>query len=168
MTPIVSHADHDSIISALAHDGQMSARDKPILSDFWYRIYPELRHFKSREELREAKRCFRRYGLRQRRIRLMVLIMAPVACGLSLLGVRWLRSFGLDIWLVTSINTAFWALVGASASLFLWHRPYVRFVRQYLQDRGVAVCLRCGYDLSGQSELRCPECGLAFDVTLLR
>ena len=36
-------------------------------------------------------------------------------------------------------------------------------------DDGVAVrrCTGCGYDLRGLEELRCPECGLAFDPTFL-
>lgn len=32
---------------------------------------------------------------------------------------------------------------------------------KYLAARGIAVCLHCGYNLSGQVEPRCPECGRA-------
>lgn len=34
-----------------------------------------------------------------------------------------------------------------------------RRLRKYLSDHGVAICLECGYDLRGQVEPRCPECG---------
>ena len=36
-------------------------------------------------------------------------------------------------------------------------------VRRKLAERGVLVCLHCGYDLRGQTVCRCPECGKAFD-----
>ena len=54
------------------------------------------------------------------------------------------------------------------AFVFTWTRPYIRFVRRYLQERGIAVCLNCGYDLRGQRDPRCPECGREFDANLLR
>lgn len=37
------------------------------------------------------------------------------------------------------------------------------FIWQKLAERGVIVCLHCGYDLRGQTVCRCPECGKAFD-----
>lgn len=37
-----------------------------------------------------------------------------------------------------------------------------------LQQQGVAVCTGCGYDLRGQTESRCPECGSQFDERLLQ
>lgn len=42
-----------------------------------------------------------------------------------------------------------------------------RALRRELVARGVAVCLRCGYDCRGQREPRCPECGTPFDRKLL-
>lgn len=32
-------------------------------------------------------------------------------------------------------------------------------LRQYLNLKGIRVCLRCGYDLRATTEPRCPECG---------
>jgi uncharacterized paraquat-inducible protein A len=78
-----------------------------------------------------------------------------------------LVSLGLSAWLSTIIVIVLCALLGSTVSLFAWHRPYIRFLRQYLQDHGVAVCLRCGYDLRGQTEPRCPECGTEFKPALL-
>lgn len=37
------------------------------------------------------------------------------------------------------------------------------FIWRKLAERGVLVCLHCGYDLRGQTVCRCPECGKAFD-----
>ncbi|MEC9372892.1 MAG: hypothetical protein VYC34_03575 [Planctomycetota bacterium] len=42
------------------------------------------------------------------------------------------------------------------------HRRHTRrHIRMLLRKRGVAVCLRCGYDLRGlpEPDERCPECG---------
>jgi hypothetical protein len=43
-----------------------------------------------------------------------------------------------------------------------------RSLRRQLLEAGRPVCIECGYDLRGQIEPRCPECGTAFDRTLLR
>ncbi len=40
-------------------------------------------------------------------------------------------------------------------------------LRQALVERGVGICIPCGYDLRGQTEPRCPECGASFDSALL-
>ena len=57
------------------------------------------------------------------------------------------------------------AVVGAF--LFAAHRMFMaprlqREIRRELAARGYRLCIHCGYDLRGQTELRCPECGLAF------
>jgi len=51
--------------------------------------------------------------------------------------------------------------------LYLAHRVGVvprlqAEIRRELAARGYRICIHCGYDLRGQTELRCPECGLAF------
>jgi hypothetical protein len=38
-----------------------------------------------------------------------------------------------------------------------------RFIRRRLAQRGVLMCIHCGYDLRGQTVCRCPECGKPFD-----
>jgi hypothetical protein len=42
-----------------------------------------------------------------------------------------------------------------------------RSLRLQLQEMGIPVCLHCGYDLRGQTDPRCPECGRPFDPALL-
>jgi len=39
-----------------------------------------------------------------------------------------------------------------------------RSLRRQLRERGVAICISCGYDLRGQTVARCPECGVDFDM----
>ena len=42
-----------------------------------------------------------------------------------------------------------------------------RSLRRQLCERGIPVCIACAYDLRGQVELRCPECGRRFEAALL-
>ncbi|NLX15275.1 MAG: hypothetical protein GXY44_16730 [Phycisphaerales bacterium] len=43
-----------------------------------------------------------------------------------------------------------------------------RFLREKLVEKGVPICIECGYDLRGQIEPRCPECGTGYDPDLLK
>ena len=57
----------------------------------------------------------------------------------------------------------------AVSVMFLVGRNKVRrSLRSQLQEMSIPVCLQCGYDLRGQNEPRCPECGLAFNPALLK
>lgn len=38
-----------------------------------------------------------------------------------------------------------------------------KHIRMELVARGFTICVQCGYDLRGLTELRCPECGLRFN-----
>ncbi|MCC7293091.1 MAG: hypothetical protein IT449_13605 [Phycisphaerales bacterium] len=62
------------------------------------------------------------------------------------------RSVSLPLWLPTMLFSA-WPL-----SAFI--RGPLR--RRYRRKRG--LCLRCGYNLTGLPELRCPECGNEFTL----
>jgi len=52
--------------------------------------------------------------------------------------------------------------------LWLFRSRIQRSLRRKLVSNGVPICVRCGYDLRGQIEARCPECGDAFDAGLLQ
>lgn len=54
------------------------------------------------------------------------------------------------------------------AGLHLFRRRIRRSLRQQLIEIHVPICLECGYDLRGQVEPRCPECGKPFNPNLLR
>lgn len=61
-------------------------------------------------------------------------------------------------------------LMGGAVYGYFWLRRHRarRILRAHLIKRGVPICLHCGYDLRGQTDPRCPECGRPFDPTLLR
>ena len=46
------------------------------------------------------------------------------------------------------------------------YRRWMRvFLRHYLNEHGIPVCRNCGYDLRGQVDPRCPECGADSGLT---
>ena len=45
----------------------------------------------------------------------------------------------------------------------LGRRQMQASIRTQLRERGLPVCLRCGYDLRGNESGVCPECGTAHD-----
>jgi uncharacterized paraquat-inducible protein A len=51
---------------------------------------------------------------------------------------------------------------------WLFRRSAQQELRLYLREQGIPVCLHCGYNLRGQVEARCPECGRPFDPALLK
>lgn len=53
-------------------------------------------------------------------------------------------------------------------SMWVVRRKVRSSFRRRLIEVGIPVCIDCGYDLRGQVELRCPECGKEFDAGLLR
>jgi hypothetical protein len=42
---------------------------------------------------------------------------------------------------------------------YLWRAPMQKALRTLLVSKGIPICIPCGYDLRGQIEQRCPECG---------
>ena len=58
-------------------------------------------------------------------------------------------------------------VVGNVLALWFVRRRLPRRVRAALLECGIPVCMKCGYDLRGQTFPRCPECGREFDETLL-
>ncbi|MCY2952624.1 MAG: hypothetical protein NTU53_11725 [Planctomycetota bacterium] len=59
-------------------------------------------------------------------------------------------------------------LVIAFVLVHLFRKRIQRSLRSQLVARGTPICVECGYDLRGQLEPRCPECGKAFDPSLIQ
>jgi Flp pilus assembly protein TadB len=59
------------------------------------------------------------------------------------------------------IPIASFVLIIALVNLAVWlvRRTYRRRLREHLCQVGLPTCIPCGYDLTGNTSGRCPECG---------
>lgn len=118
-----------------------------------------------------AQRKARRHVMRglMRRVRVWLLFVG----GIALMGVAavpvsrlYMRSPWQPIspWLIGPLFGGVYG--GLFSILWLWlcRRTSRRLLREYLCAQGVPVCLYCGYNLTGQTEARCPECGRPMEM----
>ena len=128
------------------------------------KLFPELllldRNAERKQLLRDAKRKMKHRGWYAAAVCVGVIgsVLAPQYFERRIgayFSVSRTRLFGI---LVTGLAVA--AVVWAIQRL--WYKPLRDQVRRELIARGIPVCLRCGYNLTGLSEPRCPECGEPF------
>jgi hypothetical protein len=55
-----------------------------------------------------------------------------------------------------------WLLV--AGALWFGRKTIQRSLRRQLNEAELPTCMKCGYDLRGQIEPRCPECGTPFPI----
>jgi hypothetical protein len=127
------------------------------------RHYPELARFRHKREwkgaLEHAKKVVRESG----RYRITTGIAIVIALPLFFVAHPIMeRYFAVKVTVYVLIP-----MLGSLAGLS-FRKELRRSLRKQLANRGVAICVPCGYDLRGQAEPRCPECGVAFDLRLLQ
>jgi len=131
------------------------------------RLYPELALFHSNADRKAAMRKFQRSMWKTRRFWLLMLFstLGFLAFNLTLVSLRGFAPIppAMIGGLAGGINGA---LIGFSFQ-FVFRAPLRRHLREELLKQNIPVCLKCGYDLRGQTEPRCPECGEAFNSKLL-
>ncbi len=124
---------------------------------------PELERFPTNKDAREAARAWSKEQFRSLSF-WVGLIGYTVLVGLAVAGVlvlirHWIlfpRSwFGGIVGGVT-------AGTGVAAMTWYWRHRYRRFLRKRLNAAGIPICIKCGYDLTGNESGACPECGTRF------
>ncbi len=140
-----------------------------------YRVFPELELLATDDErirlLKHAQKTISRRMVRRPLFWLACLAFGVVNGAVTgSLGVMFPSWFSAMIppWLARPIVAG---VLGGSFGLafqYLYRKPIQRFMREELVGMGIPVCIPCGYDLRGQTEPRCPECGTAFDRRLLK
>ena len=128
------------------------------------RLYPELAFFPRTDWAHEAltranQECMRRWRFWV--LILFVLILIPFVAHFLI----FILHLPFDGAGVTG------GLAGAivpSIGFIVYRRNARRHLRKELVALKIPICLECGYDLRGQTDARCPECGTAFDPALLK
>jgi hypothetical protein len=134
------------------------------------RWYPELALFDNEDERKAVLKRFWRQLLRRRQYWLFVLAFSGgyAIVMLSVLSVARRLFPGIPSYLSSGLAGMFIGGFSGLAVQFLWRKPCQRYLREQLNARGVPICVQCGYDLRGQIDPRCPECGKAFDPGLIK
>lgn len=135
-----------------------------------FRIWlcPELTRFKTAESRLAAFRLALHQTFRRNwKFDVLVSIGLFLAVTLFAFVVNETKMFrAVSIWIRFAFMVSFsWA--GAFVLFILVRGPMRRHLRTQLVEKGIPICLACGYDLRGQVEARCPECGTPFDPALL-
>jgi len=125
------------------------------------RVFPELSFFPSDKERNLAMRKAYRPVILGPRYWLYVIFAAVVSVPVGKAVLYYLHLLGIAL----NLGAVVGGLIGgfAGSAFYFFRRRIARSLRQQLRDRGVVLCIQCGYDLRGQTENRCPECGERFD-----
>ncbi len=125
---------------------------------------PELQHF---ENVFECQDALSEAG-RDPRVRRWLKLAYMVNCAVLFGGCLFVQLYTASFLAMVPAGTLLAAGLLILEHRFLY-RPYVkRSLREQLLGRGVPICLECGYDLCGQFDPRCPECGAPCGPNVLK
>jgi len=131
--------------------------------------YPELQHFASTDEASQLLKAWQKQLMKMPRFWVSLLVYTVVVGLITPLTLIALRGyFSLPSGVFGGLVGGVTGGTGAIALNWLWRHRCRRFLRSELIARGVPICLPCGYDLRGQNDPRCPECGATFDPDLIK
>ncbi len=130
--------------------------------------YPELGRFASREEADKVVHAWKKQLMKMPRFWLG---LVAYTCVMGITIVSILIAIRPLVFVPGSMYGGIvGGMTGGSGFLVLtwfWRHRLRRFLRERLVASGIPVCLKCGYDLRGQTEPRCSECGTSFDADLI-
>ena len=131
------------------------------------KAYPELRLVEDEDDRwRLFRKCCRPRTWRD--IALLVGIGVTVGIPVGLLAGPAGQFFGITRLQHLTVGGLQGSLMGGLIGY--WYEVYriPRDLRARLAEMGLPICAECDYDLRGQVEPRCPECGRAFDPSILK
>ena len=132
------------------------------------RIYPELSQLSSDAErkrlCRNAQRKFKKKMIGSCFAVLFVGIAVAWPTAAYVEGFVGAYLAPLPAWPFRHLTVGLFGAIAGLAFLRLCYKPFRDQIRRDLIARGVLVCLRCGYNLTGLPEPRCPECGQPFEA----
>ena len=125
-------------------------------------LFPELKRIEDEavrgEVYREASRA-----LVAKPTYWLALLGVPI--GASILGVLGLQVLQRYVNISNVVGTAvIGGVIGGTftgSAQFLFRKPMQRKIRELLNERGIEICVHCGYDLRGNPDDTCSECGRA-------
>lgn len=133
-------------------------------AEHYHRLLPELEEFVSERDRQEAFERAVYATLRSGSYYVMaVLVFGPITLAV-LLGLV-VAVLPPSLGLVGSVLAVTVAVLIVPAWLF--KRRVGHNLRGYVRAVRVPTCHTCGYNLTGLTEPRCPECGQPFDTKLL-
>ena len=148
-----------------------SATVQTILGSFlkrWLRVVPEWRHVPDEAERIRIADAADRLVMNHPAYYLGICVtvyfggnVALVITGLAHRYLPFLPTGATGLSFFALLIAIYYVVIGV-----VFHRRLRALVRRRLLDLGIPICLHCGYDLRGQTEPRCPECGRAFNPDL--
>ena len=128
------------------------------------RLYPELLQL---EEAAERKTvladCWKRVRREQSVVRWGAIFGAVAGMIVGAISLPISQYLGLSGVAAGSIIGMVAGLCGALALRRFVHKPLQLSIRRALVERGLPVCIACGYNLTGNVSGVCPECGTAVE-----
>ena len=131
--------------------------------------HPELQGLASPKEAKEVVRAWQKQLMKSPKFGLALVVYSGVigATAMAIL-VSIRRLFYFPSSMYGGVVGGITGGTGVIAINWFWRNRLRRYLREQLVARGQPICLKCGYDLRGQIEARCPECGTPCDPGLLR
>ena len=90
---------------------------------------------------------------------ILILRTASLSAGLAITFVLLKRVLPIPPWLNAGMVAGVGGVIFAGTSEFIFRRPLQKQIRVELIERGVPICLGCGFDLTDNMSGVCPECG---------
>jgi hypothetical protein len=150
------------LADANVNSGESGQRSMDLFYRFFSSYFPEVLVLETGRERRKALWQARLKSPRWLSLFLLLIPAVALVMWTQAFGVFGLTSRAARTGLAGLVGGVLGALLGPLLEFLLHHRRIQQALREVLVKQEIAVCLGCGYDLRGQTEPRCPECGQPF------